>query len=316
MSSQGPIGPSPDKLPPLNALRNFEAVARLGSFAAAAAELHVTHWAVGKQIKLLENWFATALFERRSRGVALTEEGAALLNDVSNTFERLATAATRLRRDPSLQRIAGTVRVNVPISFALHWLLPRLAEFHSQYPDIVVRISTSSRKVRYIRDAFDIGVRIGQEEGTGAMSRILMPDVQLPACSPEILRQNPIRNAADLRHHTLLHSASTRTAWTTWLRAAGVQALRALRNVEFEHAYLQLTAAIEGMGVALASLPLIEREIAAGRLICPLAEPVWNAPAYVLIVKADRAGDEAVATFEKWLKAKAGQDPLSSLDTA
>jgi DNA-binding transcriptional LysR family regulator len=86
-----------DKLPPLNALRNFEAVARHGSFVGAATELHVTHWAVGKQIRLLEDWFGVPLFERRPRGVALTDEGASLLNDVSNSFERLGTAAARLR---------------------------------------------------------------------------------------------------------------------------------------------------------------------------------------------------------------------------
>jgi DNA-binding transcriptional LysR family regulator len=304
-----PDHPPRDKLPPLNALRNFEAVARLGSFAAAAAELHVTHWAVGKQIKSLENWFAVALFERRARGVVLTEEGVALLGDVSSTFERLATAATRLRRDPSVLRIAGTIRVNVPISFALHWLLPRLADFQSQYPEIVVRISTSSRKVRYIGDAFDIGVRIGQEESSGVVSRTLMPDLQLPACSPDVLRQHPIRSAADLRHHTLLHSASTRNAWPSWQRLAQLHAFRPIRDVEFEHAYLQLTAAVEGMGVTLASLPLIERELAAGRLVCPLADPVWRAPDYALVIKADRKGDEAVVAFERWITAMAGLDP-------
>ena len=125
-----------DKLPPLNALRNFEAVARHGSFAAAAAALHVTHWAVGKQIRLLEDWFGVPLFERRARGVSLTDEGAALLQDVSNTFERLAAAAARVRRDEFARRVSGIVRVNVLASFATYWLLPRLADFQARYPDI------------------------------------------------------------------------------------------------------------------------------------------------------------------------------------
>jgi LysR family glycine cleavage system transcriptional activator len=300
-----------DKLPPLNALRHFEVVARHGSFAAAAADLHVTHWAVGKQIRLLEDWFGVPLFERRARGVVLTDEGAALLNDVSNAFDCLATGAARLRHDEFTRRVSGIVRVNVLASFALCWLLPRLADFHARYPDIDVRVSTTSRKLRYIGDAFDIGVRSGNEPGAGLVSRTLMADVRLPACSPALLRQHPIQNVADLRHHTLLHSASTRTAWSRWLREAGAPDLRAARHVEFEHAYLQLAAAVEGLGVTLASLPLIGRDIAAGRLVCPIAAPTWRAPDYALVINADRAGDDAVVAFEQWITTMASHGPAS-----
>jgi LysR family glycine cleavage system transcriptional activator len=296
-----------EKLPPLNALRNFEAVARHGSFAAAAADLHVTHWAVGKQIRLLEDWFGVPLFERRARGVALTDEGAALLNDVNSAFERLATAAARLRHDEVTHRVSGIVRVNVLASFALCWLLPRLADFHARYPDIDVRMSTTSRKLRYIGDAFDIGVRSGHEQGAGVVSRTLMADVRLPACSPALLRTHPIQNVADLRHHTLLHSTSTRTAWSHWLREAGAPHLRAARHLEFDHAYLQLAAAVEGLGVTLASLPMITRELAAGRLVCPIAAPSWRAADYTLVINADRANDDAVQAFDQWITMMASQ---------
>lgn len=297
-----------DKLPPLNALRNFEAIARHGSFAAAAAALHVTHWAVGKQIRQLEDWFGVPLFERRARGVALTDEGAALLVDVSNTFERLATAAARLRKDEFARRVSGAVRVNVPPSFAMYWLLPRLADFQALYPDIDVRVSTTSRKLRYIGDAFDIGVRSGQEQSAGVVSRTLLADVRLPACSPGLLRQYPIQNVADLRHHTLLHSFSTRTAWSEWLREAGASPLRAARQVYFEHSYLQIAAAVEGIGVTLASLPLIARDIAAGRLVCPIAGPGWRAADYALVINTDRAADHAVRAFEQWITMMAGRE--------
>jgi LysR family transcriptional regulator, glycine cleavage system transcriptional activator len=296
-----------DRLPPLNALRNFEAVARHGSLAGAASELHVTHWAVGKQIRLLEDWFGLPLFERRPRGLVLTDEGAALLSDVSNAFERLGTAVSRLRRDRFTRRVSGVVRVNVPASFALCWLMPRLADFQMRYPDIDVRVSTTSRKLRYIGDAFDIGVRSGPEQGAGVVSRTLMPDMRLPACSPALLRQRPIQNVADLRHQTLLHSASTRTAWSRWLREAGVSDLRAARHVEFDHVNLQLGAAVEGLGVALASLPLIGRDIATGRLVCPIAAPTWRADDYTLVVNADRADDDAVIAFQQWITTMAGQ---------
>lgn len=296
---------TPDKLPPLNALRHFEAVARHASFAAAAADLHVTHWAVGKQIRLLEDWFGTPLFERRARGVVLTDEGAALLNDVSSAFERLTSAATRVRRDDIAHRIAGTVRVNAMASFALCWLMPRLADFQARYPDIDVRVSTTSRKLRYIGDAFDIGVRSGDEQGAGLAPRALMPDLRVPACSPALLRRYPIERVEDLRHHTLLHSASTRSAWSHWLREAGAADLRGSGQMEFDHVYLQLAAAVEGLGVTLASLPLIGRELAAGRLVCPIAAPAWRAADYTLIVNAARADDAAVQAFEQWLTEQA-----------
>lgn len=290
-----------DRLPPLTALRNFEAVARHGSFAAAAVDLHVTHWAVGKQIRLLEDWFGVPLFERQARGVVLTDDGAALLDDVTHAFERLTAGSNRLRHDAPARRVSGIVRVNVLASFALCWLLPRLADFQSRYPDIDVRISTTSRKLRYIGDAFDVGVRSGHEDGAGIVSRPLMADQRLPACSPALLRRSPIHSVADLRHHTLLHSASTRTAWSHWSREAGAADLRGTRRVEYDHTYLQLAAAMEGLGVTLASLPLIERDIAAGRLVCPIAAPTWRAPDYTLVVNADRMGDSAVSAFECWM---------------
>jgi DNA-binding transcriptional LysR family regulator len=300
-----------DRLPPLNALRNFEAVARHGSFAGAAADLHVTHWAVGKQIRLLEDWFGVPLFERRARGVLLTDQGAALLNDVTNAFERLASGAARLRHSEFTHRVSGIVRVNVPASFALYWLLPRLADFQALYPDIEVRMSTTSRKLRYIGDAFDIGVRSGPEQGAGVVSRTLMADWRLPACSPALLREHPIQGVKDLRHQTLLHSASTRTAWSHWLREAGATDLRAARHLEFDHVNLQLAAAVEGLGVTLASLPLIGRDIAAGRLVCPIAAPTWRAPDYALVINADRAGDDAVIAFEQWITMMATREAVS-----
>ncbi|RKP53696.1 transcriptional regulator GcvA [Pararobbsia silviterrae] len=301
-----------ENLPPLNALRHFEAVARLGSFAAAASDLHVTHWAVGKQIRLLEHWFGVPLFERRARGVVPTDQGAALLNDVNGAFARLSGSVNRLRRTPASHRVTGVVRVNALESFALCWLIPRLADFVARYPDIDVRLSTTSRKLRYVGDAFDIGVRSGPEDAAGLKSMTLMPDVRVPACSPSVLASQPIRAVADLRYHTLLHSTTTRTAWSDWLKQAGVPRLQAARHLDFDHVFLQLGAAAEGLGVALASLPLIEREIATGRLVCPLSESAWRGPDYTLVANRERADDDAVVAFRKWIVAAAAQSSAES----
>jgi LysR family glycine cleavage system transcriptional activator len=292
----------PDALPPLNALRSFRAVARLGSLAAAAIELSVTHWAVGKQVRLLEDWFGVPLFERHARGVTLTDDGTRFLDDVVAAFDRLADGATRVRQARTAPRVSGQVHANVLASFALCWLLPRLAGFQARYPDIDVRVSTTSRKLRTIGGAFDIGVRSGYEVGAGFVASRLMADLRLPACSPALLRRHPIQGAADLRHHSLLHSASTRASWSQWLRMAGQADLRPARHVEFEHVYLQWAAAIEGLGVTLASLPMIQRDLAAGRLVCPLGAPAWQAPDYTLVVDSERASDPAVMAFEAWMR--------------
>jgi DNA-binding transcriptional LysR family regulator len=291
-------------LPPLNAIRAFEAAARRVSFVEAARDLGVTHWAIGKQIKLLEDWFGTPLFERRARGVALTDEGAELLGDASAAFAILSGASRKLRRPHAARRISGLVRINVPTSFALRWLIPHMSQFQGRFPNVEVRISTTSRKLRYIGSAFDLGVRLGAAPPAGLKSEILMPDRRLPACNPEILRKRPVKSADDLNRHTLLHSATTRSDWSEWFAIAGSPTLPTVRHVEFEHVHLQLQAAVDGLGIALASLPLIASDIAAGRLICPISEPHWRTENY-LLVSEDRDENAAVKAFRAWITATA-----------
>jgi len=295
-------------LPPLNAIRSFEAAARRGSFAQAAADLNVTHWAIGKQIRLLEDWLGMPLFERRPRQIVLTDEGAEFLADVTAAFSRLSAATAKLIRHRTTRRVSGLVRINVPTSFALRWLIPRLPDFQTAFPNIEVRISTTSRKLRYVGSAFDLGIRLSRDPGSRLKFRPLMKDWLLPACNPEILRSEPVATASDLRRHTLLHSSTTPLAWSKWLEAAGHAALKPARDLEFEHVHLQLQAAVDGLGVAMASLPLIEKDVAAGRLICPIPEPAWCAGEY-LLVSEDRDETIATRTFRAWLMASAHSNP-------
>jgi DNA-binding transcriptional LysR family regulator len=135
-----------------------------------------------------------------------------------------------------------------------------------------------------------------------------MKDWQLPACSPDLLRGRPVNSVEDLRRHALLHSATTRPAWPQWLAAAGQAGLVPLRHVEFEHVHLQLQAAVDGLGIAIASKPLIEKDVAAGRLVCPIAEPEWDGGNYVL-VSEESAETAAARAFREWITAAAGSGP-------
>lgn len=291
-------------LPPLNAIRAFEAAARRGSFTDAALDLNVTHWAIGKQIRLLEDWFGLPLFERRARGVALTDEGAELLADVTAAFSRLLSASGKLGQARSQRRVSGMVRINVPTSFASGWLIPRLPGFQAHFPNVEIKLSTTSRRLRYIGGAYDIGVRLRREPGAHFKFWTLLRDVQLPTCNPEILRTRPLTTVNDLRAHTLLHSSTARTAWPTWLALAGGPKVEAAHHFEFDHVHLQLQAAVDGLGVAMASLPLIEQDLAAGRLVCPLPRPEWQAGEY-LLVSGNEAESAATRNFRTWITAEA-----------
>lgn len=221
-------------------------------------------------------------------------------------------ATGRLGRDKPARRVSGIVRINVPTSFALRWLIPRLSEFQTAFPGIEIRISTTSRKLRYVGSAFDLGVRLSRDPGSRLKFRTLMKDLQLPACSPELLRTRPVEAIGDLHHHTLLHSATTRSAWSRWLAVAENSHLTPARHLEFEHVHLQLQAAVDGLGVAMASLPLIERDLAAGRMVCPIPKPQWYSGDY-LLVSEDRDESTATRAFRSWIIAAAKGETAPAL---
>jgi DNA-binding transcriptional LysR family regulator len=292
-------------MPPLNALRAFEAVARAGTLAAAARDLHVTHWAVGKHVRALEDWLGVPLFERRARAMKLTSEGGTLLGRVQSAFRDLADGTEEVRKRPINRRVKGLVRVNCLASFALRWLLPRLADFEALHPQITIELSTTSRRLRYLADDVDVGVRSGFEKIPRARTLSLLADRRVLVCNPRILRGRPVARVEDLEGHTILHARSTLSAWPDWLKANGAARVVPSREMYFEHTYLQIQAAIEGLGFALGSLPLVESEIASGVLVTPLRLPVWLGPDYTLVVAQDRESDPAVSAFIAWLRRKA-----------
>src|SRR5271165_4297189 len=214
-------------LPSLNGLRAFEAAARHMSFTRAAAELNVTQTAISHQIRRLEQQLGVALFLRGNRTLGLTREAQDYLPQVRSAFEDLRRATERLRRPEN----DGVLTVSTTASLAAKWLVTRVAAFQDVNPGIEVRITTSAHLVDFRREEIDLAVRYGRGHWPGLRARWLMAEDIFPVCSPALLRAaKPLRQPADLVHHTLLHATASREDWQLWLTAAGLPVSGAARH--------------------------------------------------------------------------------------
>lgn len=283
-------------LPPLNALRAFEAAAHLGSFKAAADELGVTHGAVSQQVRLLKEWLRVKTFERHNRRVVLTPAARAYLAEIGPALDRIAAATARYGHDEG-----AVLRVNAPASFALRWLVPRLAAFRAQHPDTQVRFETSNRPLEALAAPCDVVIRGGPDSHYGYETHPFLSEERLPVGSPSLLERVPLRSPQDLRRHTLLHSASLPRLWDDWLAAAGVPGLQPGAALTLDHFYLTLQAALDGIGLAMGPTALIAEDLARGRLIAPFPGPRLPARTYCAYVREGKAGDAPVAAFLAWL---------------
>lgn len=288
------------RLPPLNAVRAFEAAARHASFTRAAEELHVTHGAISRQVQALEAWLGRPLFERHHRRVALTEAGTAYLAEVGAALDRIAVATARAAdRGDVAPRL---LRVNALATFALRWLIPRLSAFQRAHPAVEVRLTTSNARLPDVAEPYDVAVRGGPDEVAGHLARPFLAEARVPVCSPALLAHAPpLRRPEDLRAHTLLHAATLPGVWAQWLLAARVPGLEPARSVTLEHFYLTLQAALDGLGVAMGPTALVADDLAAGRLVMPFPGPALPARSYFTYVPEARASDPAVRAFCDWL---------------
>jgi LysR family glycine cleavage system transcriptional activator len=248
------------RLPPLNAVRAFDAVARLGSVRAAAEELAVTPAAVSQQLRVLEAHLGIALTQRHGRGLALTDSGRTWHGEIARHLRAIALAAERVRPG---RRV---VQVTVVQSFGSRWLMPRLASFTAREPEIEVRIDASPVIANLARDPFDLAIREGRGNYPDVESVRLFPLEFVPVASPAIARTLSRRNGTiDWAHARLLHEVSY-DYWPDWIAAAGVTDVDVARGLFFSHTMLALDAASEGQGVALAPLCMADRELARGAL--------------------------------------------------
>jgi len=288
----------------LNALRAFEAAARLSSFSEAAKELHVSHSTISHHVKGLEKAIGVPLFLRRNRRVTLTTAGEVLLPVLSTSFDTISATLETLREN----RQQSALRLTVTPSFANKWLVPRLRRFQAASPGVEVMLQSSLSLADFSRDKIDLGVRAGLGEWPGLKSELLMPIHMTPLCSPDLLEgSNGIETPEDLRDFTLIHAdvshdSGVESEWGEWLASVGLHGIDCSHGLSFHDPGLALQGAIDGLGIAMGYIELAAGDIAEGRLVRPFAAEVQHPWSYYVVIPQDNVADLQVEIFCDWLR--------------
>lgn len=276
---------------PLNWLRAFEAAARLGSFAAAAAELNVTPSAVSQQIRALELRLARDLFERHANGVRLTSPGRRYADDLGHAFALIEEATGKFAGRGARQVLV----VHVPTSFASQWIAPRLDLFRASHPMIDLRLTALDRGQHKV----DVEIRYGRGDWPKLETVQLLREEIFPVCAPKLA--SSLKSPADLQAYDLLHVPGYDEDWDAWLAHAGVSGIDTSAGSSFDQSIMAIRAAIEGKGVLLGHSALVERELTAGLLMAPFKERLQSSGAYWLVATPQKAKTPKVRAFLDWL---------------
>jgi LysR family glycine cleavage system transcriptional activator len=294
------------RLPPLNALRAFEAAARHLNFSRAADELSVTPGAVSQQIQNLEDYVGAALFKRTPKGLLLTDAAQTALPALREAFDRLAEAASLLTAAVDGRRLTLTA----PPSFATKWLVPRLGAFEQAHPLVDVWLSAAIELVDLAAGEVDVAIRYGAGRYPGMEVKRLFSEAVIPVVSPEHLAAQPLNSPADLANHILLHDGSpdfddSCPDWSMWLAARGLKNIDGMRGPRFNQSSLVIEAAVNGRGVALAKRTLAQADLEAGRLVAPLQIATAVDFAYYLVHPKAKGRLPQVKAFVSWIEAEA-----------
>jgi LysR family glycine cleavage system transcriptional activator len=305
------------RLPPLNALRAFEAAARHLNFSRAADELAVTPGAVSQQIQNLEDYVGAALFKRTPKGLLLTDAAQTALPALREAFDRLAEAASLLTAAVDGRRLTVTVAP----SFAAKWLVPRLGRFEARHPQVDVWLSAGMEVVDFASGEIDLAIRYGTGRYPGMEVVKLMSETVIPVASPAFLEAHPLDTPADLANTILLHDGSPDADescpdWAMWLAARGVKGVDGTRGPRFNQSSLVIEAAAGGRGVALAKRALAQADLDAGRLVAPLQISTLVDFAYYVVHPKAKGRLSQVKAFVNWIaeEASAHEASLMSID--
>jgi DNA-binding transcriptional LysR family regulator len=286
------------RLPPLKALPAFELSATRASISAAAEELCLTHGAVSRQIKSLEEHLGVSLFRRFNRRIELTPAGAELLPSVRQALRVLEASAGRV----AARNKQGPLTVSCLATFMMRWLIPRLYAFNTAHPSIEVRLSASHAPVSFADGEIDLAIRLGKPPWPrGIVAHPFLPDRVGPVLAPELLARHRIKRPADLQKVALLHAETRPRAWADWLAGTGTKRLDPTNGPRFEHTYFLLEAASSGLGAAIGSYPLVVHDLASGRLVAPFG--FVPSESFYCLLHARKAPNLAKsAAFRAWIK--------------
>lgn len=287
------------RLPPLNPLRAFEATARHASLTKAAGELHVTHGAVSHQIRALEDALQLPLFERSGKRLKLTPHGAELLPAVTNAFEGIAAAAARLSRPTS----SGSLAISCVPALLSFWLVPRLASFTAQFPDVSLTFNAANDPAEIHSPDVDLCILYGNGDWPDCWVKFWTRLDLFPVVSPTLINTRPIRTIRDLSEHALLHADDGRE-WHTWLAAADALDLTRRRQHYMSDARLAIEAAVHGHGVALGDTMTASSLLARGQLVTPFKLSVPAVDAFYVACRNDLKAMPIVRVFVDWLFAE------------
>lgn len=263
-------------------------------------QLGVTHGAVSRQIAALESWLGQRLFMKEGRRMVATPMARIFAAEVGLSFDRLSVAADACGR-PGARRI---LRVSAPTSFAMRWLIPRLNRYHADHPHVEVAVTTVSTVLEELRGGVDVAIRRGvAREHAWPQHRVVpvLDDADTLIMSPTLFAHRPILKPADIEGHTLLSSETRAGDWADWLEAAGLQHLAGLPRQIFDHFYVTRQAVEDGLGIGIGPLPMLEIDIARGRLMTPLPDIRVPRTGYIAIIPRQADAGNLVAGFVDWL---------------
>ena len=292
------------RLPPLNALKAFEAAARHESFTRAAEELCVTQGAVSHQVKALEAELAIKLFNRERQRLIITEAGRDYLAVIRDALDRIAAGTERL-----IQRQGtGVLTVSTSPDFAAKWLVHRLGHFAEAHPEIDLRVSGTLHHVDFAREEVDLAVRHGEGNWPGLDAVRLSAEELFAVCSPKLLSgRRRLHKPADILKFPLIH-LDNRADWANWLQAAGIDDAAVIHGPVLNRASMVIDAAMNGQGIALARTTLVAWDVINGRLVRPFPESLRLSKLYWIVCPKATAALPKITTFREWLLAEASSD--------
>ena len=291
-------------LPNISALAAFEAVARLGSFTAAARELDLTQGAISRQVSLLEEQFGRRLFERDSRNVRLSPAGEIYAEAVRSALGQLRDAALGLMSN----RHSGILNLAILPTFGTRWLMPLIPDFVARHPDITINFATRIGRFDFARERLDAAIHHGTPDWPDTDCTLLMRETVTPVATPQFLAGRKVLTAADIAHLPLLHMATRPGAWSEWFDHQGLDAPTG-PGMQFEQFGTVAQACMAGLGVALLPEILIAGELQRGQLVPAPGLPVQSRSAYYLVVPHDKRGHAPVASFREWLLGQVEREP-------